>query len=64
MALDQARGGGAAEVGRLLGEKAVEPRRSRGRRQPAEGRRRTYAPIIRTTPTETAESATLNTGQK
>ena len=61
--LDQARGGRPAQVLRLLGEKAVQPRRRGGCNQAGAFRNRLPA-IRRTTPMLIAESATLKTGQK
>ena len=50
---------------RLLSEEPVEPGRRRRGRQAARGCARTkYPSAMRTTPTLTAESATLKTGQK
>ena len=63
MALDQTRRGGTAQVMPMLGEEAVEPWRRLGGDQLV-GLRKTYAAMISTTPMDTAESATLNTGQK
>ena len=64
VAFDQPRRRGAAQLGLVLGKKAVEPRRRLRGDQPAGLRRSRYPPIISTTPIEIAESATLNTGQK
>src|SRR2546422_1643337 len=64
VALDEACGGGAAQVARVLGDESVEPG-SRGLGdQPAVGFRKKYPAMSRTTPMLTAESATLKTGQK
>src|SRR5579864_1132760 len=63
VALDQARGGSAAQVGSLLGDEAVQPQR-RGDRGQLAGLRMKLLAMRSTTPTEIAESATLNTGQK
>src|SRR6266699_1638105 len=56
--------GGAAQHRRVLSQKPVETRGRRGRRQALFGLRRTYPSRSRTTPVLTAESATVNTGQK
>src|SRR5439155_5546851 len=56
--------GRAAKRRRVLSQKPVETRGRRGRRQALFGLRRTYPSSSRTTPVLTAESATLNTGQK
>ena len=64
VALDEARGSGAAEVFSVLGEKAVQPK-GRGRSDQAAGFGRIKYPATNaTTPMLMAESATLNTGQK
>src|SRR5438034_8935971 len=56
--------GRAAQRRRVLSQKPVKTRGRRGRRQALFGLRSTYPSRSRTTPVLTAESATLNTGQK
>src|SRR5579859_322677 len=62
--LDQAEGRRAADAFRMLGEKTVEPRRGHVGRQAVRGFRIRYPSANSTTPTLTAESATLKTGNQ
>ena len=63
VSFDQPRRSRPAQLVRLLGDEAVQPRR-RSRGDQLSVRRNAYAAISSTTPTDTAESATLKTGQK
>src|SRR5260370_41346984 len=64
MALDEARGSRTAELAFALRDEAVESGRRDLGDQAALGLRFRYPTISRSTPTLTAESATLKTGQK
>src|SRR5258708_33501130 len=62
VALDESRGGGAAEVLSVLGEKAIQPPGGRPRDQAAGGLRITYPMISKATPMLTAQAATFKQG--
>src|SRR5712692_4107086 len=64
VAFDEPRGSRTAELAFALRDEAVEPGRGDLGDQAALGLRNTYPTISRSTPTLTAESATLKTGQK
>src|SRR4029077_11007281 len=62
--LDEAERSRTADALRVLSEKTVQPRRGRVGRQAVRGFRITYPRANSRTPTLTAESATLNTGNQ